>query len=257
MVYNVKCLHYVDGETETRIYSHPVYTGGKQEEEKKKLNKEPDIERSIRNSQNRTIQSIYSVSKSNKWDWFITLTLDAKQVDRYDYVECSKKVSQWFQNLHKRKCPDMKYLIVPELHKDGAYHFHGLLSHCPELQMQFSGHFTKEGEPIYNITDYGLGWTTATEVQNNQAVAKYITKYITKELCTSTSGKKRFWCSRNVQKPIEQLYFLDGSNIDLLRYEMQEDHEHFKRVSYDICLSKASIEYYQNHGLTLILEETE
>ena len=91
----------------------------------------------------------------------------------------------------------------------------------------------------------------------NQAVAKYITKYITKELCTSTSGKKRFWCSRNVQKPIEQLYFLDGSNIDLLRHEMQEDHEHFKRVSYDICLSKASIEYYQNHGLTLTLEETE
>ena len=151
----------------------------------------------------------------------------------------------------------MKYLIVPELHKDGAYHFHGLLSCCPELQMQFSGHFTKEGEPIYNITDYGFGWTTATEVQNNQAVAKYVTKYITKELCTSTSGKKRFWCSRNVQKPIEQLYFLEGAEVELLRYEMQEEHEHFKRVTCDLGLTKRIVEYYQNHGLILAAEEIE
>ncbi|MFQ7549893.1 MAG: hypothetical protein ACLRMZ_05840 [Blautia marasmi] len=32
MDYNVKCLHYVNGDTETRIYSRPIRIGVKREE---------------------------------------------------------------------------------------------------------------------------------------------------------------------------------------------------------------------------------
>ena len=37
----------------------------------------------------------------------------------------TKKVSKWLDHLH-RIAPKIRYMVVPELHKDGAYHFHGL-----------------------------------------------------------------------------------------------------------------------------------
>jgi hypothetical protein len=55
MQYNVKCLHFADGETQTRMYAHPVVTGGKRERKEKNEDSFVDVERSMKNSLNRTI----------------------------------------------------------------------------------------------------------------------------------------------------------------------------------------------------------
>ena len=47
-----------------------------------------------------------------------------------------------------------------------------------------------KGEPIYNLDNYKFGWSTMTRVRDNKACTRYITKYITKELMESISGKK-------------------------------------------------------------------
>ena len=158
-------------------------------------------ERSREVSMNRTKNRSYSLARSNSWDWFVTLTFDSEKVDRYDYSVVSKKLSKWLNNCRK-KCPDMKYLVIPELHKDGAFHFHGLFSNCDGLGFVDSG-LLKDGKIIYNIGSYRLGFTTATEVESDQAVVRYITKYITKELCAATFGKRRYWASRNLEEAEE------------------------------------------------------
>ena len=57
-------------------------------------------------------------------------------------------------------------------------------------------------------------------------VSSYITKYITKDLCSVTKFKKRYWSSRNCDRPKVRTYclpyeeigkFLDD-NIHLLQY---------------------------------------
>lgn len=157
-------------------------------------------EESARQSKARTITSVYDISRSNKWEWFITFTFNPEKVDRYNYEICTKKLSTWLNHM-RRDCPDMVYLVVPEQHKDGAYHFHGLFSNAAGLQFVDSGHRDKGGKPIYNVGKYRYGFTTATRIEDSIRAASYVCKYITKDLCAATFGKKRYWASRNVRRP--------------------------------------------------------
>lgn len=154
-------------------------------------------EESARSSRNRTINRLYYLARSNYWDWFVTLTFDGERVNRYDFDSCVKKLSKWLNNC-KQKCPDMCYLVVPEQHKDGAWHFHGLFYNCDDLGFTDSGKRDKDGKPIYNIGSYKFGWTTATRVTDLEKVSKYICKYVTKDMCAQSKGRKRYWASRNL-----------------------------------------------------------
>ena len=156
--------------------------------------------RSLIISQKRTINKVYDISRCNSWEWFITLTFNQKKLDRYNYDIVSKKLKSWLDRV-RRTSKDLKYIIVPELHKDGAYHFHGLFSNC-EFEFVDSGIKDRNGNKVYNIPSYKLGFTTATKVKNTNAANKYIAKYLNKDLFKATSGKKRYWASRNVNLPV-------------------------------------------------------
>ena len=95
-------------------------------------------ERCVKSSLNRSIHKIYDLARNNIWEWFFTFTLNETAVkDRTDYAECSKKVCTWFNNIHKRLCPDIKYLIIPERHpSSGAWHFHALVSDVENLEFK-------------------------------------------------------------------------------------------------------------------------
>lgn len=229
MLYNVKRLYYSDGVVDTRIYEHSISYG---EEEKKFYNCYDenrqrnfyDEERRLQNkkrSESRTKQSIYEIARDNKWDYFITMTFAKEKVDRYDYKEVSKKLSIWLNNARK-KYKDLKYVIVPELHKDGAYHFHGLVSGINEEDLQDSGHKV-DGEIIYNLRSYKLGFTTLTKVRCNDAVVRYILKYITKDLMKRTSGMKRYWVSRNCDRPSVEVDFMSPEDQCFMWQELSED----------------------------------
>lgn len=162
-------------ELDTLEYAHP--------EDLERMRKE----HSEYTSFSRTVQVVYELARSNVWDWFLTFTFKPDLVDRYNYDACSKILKNWFI-VQRRNFPGLKYIVVPEQHKDGAWHFHGLFSNCDGMCVP-SGK-TINGEPIYNVGTYKWGFTTATKVCSNERVTKYISKYITKDLCKVTAGKK-------------------------------------------------------------------
>lgn len=157
---------------------------------------EDNAMRSCRRSKNK----IYDIAKSNCWEWFFTLTFNSEKVDRYDYSAVSKKLSLWLNNMRKI-CPDMKYLVVPEQHEDGAWHFHGLFANVEDMEFVDSGKSDKHGRVIYNVGKYRLGFTQATKISDVVKASNYIAKYITVQLCDITKGKKRYWYSRNCDLP--------------------------------------------------------
>lgn len=155
---------------------------------------------SLASSKGRTVQQMYEITRSNRWEYFLTLTFNRSIIDSSDYDLITQKVSKWLNNLRNRYASDLKYILVPELHKDGIhYHFHGLLSNIGDIKLVYSG-IQKKGMKIYNLSNWKYGFSTVSKVQNNSKVASYITKYITKDLCTVTKNKKRYWCSKNCDK---------------------------------------------------------
>lgn len=190
-----------------------------------KIIKEPDRERSIKSSMGRSINKICGISRSNVWDWFITLTFNPEKVNSFDYDECVKRLSVWL-NHRRSDSPSLKYLIVPEKHKSGRYHFHGLLADCGGIVFTDSGFKDSRGNQIYNIGSYRLGFSTATRVWDNERVTKYITKYITKELCETAFGRKRYWASRNLDQAEEIEMNVPGGQLDVLKAKLMSACKH-------------------------------
>ena len=145
---------------------------------------EENISRSIRRAKN----SIYDyVICNDDLDLFVTLTLDKENVNRYDYNEIIKKLNNWLDN-HKRR-NGLKYVLVPEYHKDGAIHFHGFFN-SSSLRLEDSGHKTVSGQIIYNLPQFRLGFTTGIiTVGSRSKIANYICKYITKQTDNKVGGR--------------------------------------------------------------------
>lgn len=181
-------------------------------------------ESSIKRSMRRTKQVVHDLAKSNDWEYFFTLTFDPMKVDSFNYEEVTRKLSQWLKNIRK-KCPKLKYIVVPEHHKSGRWHFHGLFVNCDDLKFVDSGKKTDKGQPIYNVDNYRYGFSTAIRLSSIDAITTYITKYITKELCELTRSKKRYWASRNCDRPIEYKYLIEGFEKDVDDMFNAEVHE--------------------------------
>lgn len=263
-MYNVKIKNYGNGQVQTRIYSHLVYTGDKEKPEKEELESNPfddrptkevfdfdelekEKERSLYTSMKRAKGKIYDYSRSNMWDWFVTLTFAPDAVNRYNYTDCTKKLSVWLNNMRRDSETDFKYIVVPERHKDGAFHFHGLFAGCDSLGITYSGHCTKDGEKIYNIGRYKMGFTTATRVKKNEAVTKYITKYTTKDLMEHIKGKKKYWASRNLNLPVETTYSLEDVEKQSLHIELtMDDCLYYKSCMYNVGLTTHNVRYYEH-----------
>lgn len=157
--------------------------------------------RSKKVAANRAKNKVYELARANVWDWFVTFTFDREKVDSSNYDLTLKKIRKWLSNQQVRFAPDLKYIIIPELHADKVhYHFHGLLADCGNMAFSDSGH-KKCGKPIYNLSGFKFGFTTATWVEDTGRVASYIVKYMTKELNESLYNRHRYLASRNLKKP--------------------------------------------------------
>lgn len=204
MWYNVRVKTFPDGHKQY-FYSEKYILRDVPDEYKDKKTKikssDSDFEGRFRGNMNRAVNQLYDLARANHFDWFITLTLDPKMVDRTDYSECSIAVRLFTKRLQRN---GNKWLIVPELHKDGkSYHFHGLIQGDLDL--------THWRGDVYNLNNFEFGYTTAMKINDPQRVATYIAKYLTKDIAVP-KGKKCFWASRALVKPTVE--YVDMPELD-------------------------------------------
>lgn len=217
MIYNIRVKRYMPGVKQVTTYSREKVRGKASPLKGRKKAKIDESEldcdqlifrkkKSVNNSTRRTVNTIYDIARSNSWEWFITFTFNPDKVDSFNYEVCCKKLKNWIDNVMRGSGKNVKYLAVPELHKSGRIHFHMLVSGI-DLIMIDSGHKTKSGLTIYNLGQYRWGFTTAVQVYETNGISKYICKYITKELIASTKGKRRYWASKSVSRPTEEVFY--------------------------------------------------
>lgn len=154
-------------------------------------------------------------NNKDKFDYFITLTFSDKEIGDYSHEKAIKLLINWINN-QKKQNNNMSYILVPEFHKSGRLHFHGLVGNVSKWKMSkainpHTGKLIKiNNTQIYNLDNYKLGYTTISKIKSKEKVTNYISKYATKELITLKS-KKRYWYSRNLDKPMIELGYIDSS----------------------------------------------
>ena len=169
----------------------------------------------LSNSIRRTKNLIFELASCNPWDLFFTGTLDKSKYDRTDLNKFRTDLSQWLRDNKKRKGYGIKYLFIPELHSDGkSWHIHGLIRGIPENYLsQFSigdvmgkklADKVMRGDIVYNWPAYAdkFGFCDLEPIRNSEALEKYITKYITKDLaqCVSDFNAHMFYASQGLKR---------------------------------------------------------
>ena len=166
-----------------------------------------------RRAARRARKQLFELCACNDLNLFFTLTLDKEKIDRYDYKTVVRRFGQWADNRVRRK--GLRYVAVPELHRDGAVHFHGLCN-AASCRLVDSGKTDKKsGQKVYNLADWNLGFTTAIYVYGaRDAAAHYVAKYVTKQQCGGTIGGR---------------YYLHGGDLQRARCTYyHEDYEAFE-----------------------------
>jgi hypothetical protein len=151
----------------------------------------------------RAYKSIKDIIDSNVWEYFTTGTLDEKIVgDRLSYESVSLWAAKEIKRI-RRKYSDAVLIVVPEKHKNGAWHFHALIAGCGGAErMAFSGRYDAKGRPIFNWKDWTLGFSTATLIDDSDKAGNYILKYITKDKSGVPPHKRRYWASRGADRTV-------------------------------------------------------
>lgn len=161
-----------------------------------------NLDRSVR----RARAQVRDLALCTPFRYFVTLTLDEKQVDRYDIKAVTRKLTAWCDNQVRRH--GLAYVLVPELHKDGAIHFHGFFNGALEAvdsgtMTQAGGkprrprteaqraRWTAQGEhSVFNLPGWSLGFTTAIALYGDYRKAvSYVCKYIGKGQGQGQGGK--------------------------------------------------------------------
>lgn len=168
------------------------------------------------NSISRAKNRIFEYACCNDFSYFCTFTLDKDKQDRYDVSNYIKNLGQYIRNVNKRYSVKIEYILVPEKHKDGAWHMHGLFKGLPlqdlrefKLSDNIPLRLLKRIQEVrvYEWMGYSkrFGFNTVEVIKNKEACYKYITKYINKNLCNSITelNKKMYYCSRGLKKAPE------------------------------------------------------
>jgi hypothetical protein len=166
-------------------------------------------------SVSRSRARVFELAMCNEFQYFCTFTQSKELRDRFDLNAFRKDFTMLIRNLNRNRAENEKirYLLIPEQHKDGAWHMHGLingLSTADLREFKVSENIPKrlkdkirEGRKIYDWTAYRrrFGYFTCEKIQNSTACAKYVTKYISKDLQKSVreSGAHLYFASQGLK----------------------------------------------------------
>lgn len=150
------------------------------------------------NNLSRAKSRVLECGYCNEWEYFVTLTLDGSLRDRYDLPAFVKALGVWIKLYNRKFHTKLKYVLIPEQHKDGAYHMHGLLSGVSPLSLKTNEHGYKD-LPFYRER---FGYISLSPLASKDKAVSYITKYISKGFSQTEidSGKHLYYCSQGLNK---------------------------------------------------------
>lgn len=194
----------------------------------------------LRNNLSRTKSRIRELALCNDWDWFVTLTLDPQKFNRYDLKQAKESIYRFIRDYKKKTHQeDIKYLLIPEHHKDGAWHFHGLLHGISvdsfrafSLEEKLPNRIRSEllkGNIVYDWTPYRekFGYCSISATRNTHALAGYLTKYISKDFLSRQSelSAHLYFASKGLKSAeILKKGFLATEYLRLITWDFENDY---------------------------------
>jgi len=217
-----------------------------------------ELQNVLKDSRKRGIDNFYAYINANEWQYFITLTIEnTNKVNKYDDDQV-KYIWQLFRQKMQRRFKNIKILAVPENHKKGGIHFHGLLGNVNlskfltlainsaktykfkgverENEYYLQPLKTKYGDQVYNLDPkiFNSGFVQIVNIKDNNQlkISNYMSKYMAKDYAVAKYNKKLYFHTCNLDFRTKQVSYLtqeekqqiiDESNLLNIIHEKQTD----------------------------------
>ena len=205
-VYDTRFFVYTYNDNNIRIVKSKYCRKPGFEDEKKEGTFDYNSEEVKRCSLSRTKRMIRELSLCNDFSHFATLTINSDLADRYSLDEVQDKLKKLLKKI-KRNNKDFRYIFITEKHKDGAFHFHGLVGGL-DNDIFLANKYGYLEIPVFSDN---LGYNSFSVIKDYTRVCNYITKYITKD-CVKNSHNQVYISSRGLKKATREEF----SHIDFI-----------------------------------------
>lgn len=176
-VFTVKQL----GEHKMKIaYLHAIReTGWEQDDEQGKKPRAIVNDDKLANHLTRAKSTVRELVLCNPWDYWCTFTISAEKYNRHDLKSYFLDFAEFLHN-YNRRCTEsekVRYLLIPERHKDGAWHMHGFIRgiRSKDLYTNANGYLT------WKQYEEKFGFISMSVVKDLDRASSYILKYMTKD----------------------------------------------------------------------------
>lgn len=186
----------------------------------------------------------------NDFDYFVTLTIDKNKYDRYDFSTYYKALSKFLNNYNINNNTKVQYVLIPEQHKDGAWHMHGV------IRGVLSKHLKLNKNGYFEWTSYckKFGYMGLSPIKSRNKVASYVTKYITKQMAERNAelNAHLYYVSKKLNTAWElKRGDLVAASHGKFTYDFINEHVAIKVFDNDECLA------YVDEGAITDIEELE
>lgn len=223
--YNRKTVDYGNGQIEIVAYHNEKVKRVNIELSSSGRKKQPKLTDEAQ--EKRTSQQVHAIRRRikgyalmNDFKWFVTLTFNLDKINSFDFTLVKKELLKWCRRMRDRY-GKFDYLLIPELHKSGAVHFHGLLGNVPADFMEALNPKTRKtvmrhDRQVYNLIDWEYGFSDCEMIESPEKAASYITKYVTTALLTDKKmyQQKRYYNSQGLKKPAITFELADNTELE-------------------------------------------
>lgn len=178
------------------ICKNDVWSERQGNAKKEKNEKNEKNDNKLDNNISRAKGKVLEYAKCNDWDYFFTGTLDKKKQDRFDLQGYISDLGRFIRNERIRTGAEIRYILIPERHKNGAWHVHGYFYGIPSADIK------KNEYGYFDWLRYSkrFGYCSLDKIKDKDKCDNYITKYISKDMGGQVieKNKKLYYCSRGL-----------------------------------------------------------
>jgi len=194
---------------------------------------EQQEERNIENrkrSAKRAKQNVRYLVKSIFADHMLTFSYRENVIDR------ARVAAEWkeFVRLFRVRYPSWAYLAVLEKQDRGSLHIHVAVTGKQDIRWLLRCWLIAIGQPVEDVSDWLVGgvklgekslgavnvepprkrWGGSHTQWKRDKLSGYLTKYIGKEFEEADKNAKKYWHSRNIEKPVIERFWLKAKTYE-------------------------------------------
>jgi len=189
-VYYIKNVYY-GSNIDSYIYNNVQLSFKNERESFEKKTDGVKLERSIYRARNKIFRIVEANINPKIKPIFFTLTSEDQITD---LKLSNQKIKAFIRRLKQHSGENPKYIVVPERHKSGAVHYHGVLFNIKYVDVRYFR---------FNIWKYG--YVDLQIPRKIRSVSAYLSKYLTKETLENIEKNgKTYFTSRGLEKITEK-----------------------------------------------------